>query len=208
MTAEPRRTLIFATRNRGKLAELTSLVAPLGLSVVSVADRPEVPDVEEDGNTFEANATKKARLVAEATGLPSLADDSGLVVDALNGEPGVRSARYAGHRADDRANNARLLAALEGVPSASRAAHFVCVMALADPHGALGQAVRITRGQCAGQILEAPRGAGGFGYDPLFLVPELGQTFAELAPEQKNEISHRARAMAAMGEILRDYFSK
>jgi XTP/dITP diphosphohydrolase len=200
------RTLVFATRNRGKLAELEALVAPLGLAVVSAAALPEAPEVEEDGASFEENAMKKAREVARACGLPALADDSGLEVDALGGAPGVLSARYAGPGANDRANNARLLEDLAAVPEAARTAHFTCVMAFADPAGALGEAIHVTRGRCDGRLLFEPRGEGGFGYDPLFLVPAEGLTFAELPREAKNRISHRARALGAMRGVLEAYF--
>ncbi|MFH2007327.1 MAG: XTP/dITP diphosphatase [bacterium] len=198
-------TLVFATRNRGKLSELRALVKPLGLEVVSAADLG-APDVEEDGLTFEANAAKKALEVSAAVGQPSLADDSGLVVEALRGAPGVRSARFAGPDADDRANNERLLELLRDVPTERRQAHFVCVMAFADPHGTLGEHVELTRGRCNGLIAEAPQGAGGFGYDPLFWVPERGQTFAELPADVKNTISHRAMAMRLMQSFLKRYF--
>jgi XTP/dITP diphosphohydrolase len=138
--------------------------------------------------------------VALATGLPALADDSGLEVDALGGAPGVRSARFAGPGADDRANNQRLLELLSDVPAESRTAHFTCAMALVDPADA--HRTHLARGRCDGRLLDAPRGEGGFGYDPLFLVPELGQTFAELPREVKNRISHRAKALLALGELL------
>jgi XTP/dITP diphosphohydrolase len=161
--------------------------------------------VEEDGETFAANAAKKAREVAAAAGLPALADDSGLEVDALDGAPGVRSARYAGAGHDDAANNRRLLAELAGVPTARRTARFRCAVALADPRGPLGDTVEIREGACAGVILESPRGHNGFGYDPLFLYPELGRTFAELSLEEKGRLSHRARALAAMLPVLRAY---
>ncbi|MDY0000048.1 MAG: XTP/dITP diphosphatase [Polyangia bacterium] len=196
------RKLVFATRNRGKLVELEALVEPLGIQVLSAADLPSLPEVEEDGATFEENAVKKALAVARASGLPSLADDSGLVVDALGGAPGVRSARFAGPSADDRANNEKLLELLGNLPSEERGAHFCCHMALADPASPGGELVHTTSGRCDGQILCAPRGEGGFGYDPLFLVPELGQTFAELPREVKNRISHRAKALLAMRELL------
>jgi XTP/dITP diphosphohydrolase len=199
------RRLVFATRNRGKLAELSALVAPLGLEVISAADLG-APDVVEDGATFAENAIEKARVVAAAVGEPALADDSGLVVDALDGAPGVLSARYAGPQASDADNNRLLLARLAGVPPASRTAHFVCVMAFADPAGALGPGVEVAEGRCHGVLLEAPRGQGGFGYDPLFYVPDRGQTFAELGAEVKNTISHRAVAMSRMQATLRRYF--
>ena len=195
----------MATRNRNKVRELQHLLADLGVEVLSLVDRPEVPDVVEDGDTFAANAVKKAHAVAAATGLPALADDSGLEVDALHGLPGVQSARYAGVGHDDAANNRKLLAALTGVPPARRTARFRCAIALADPTGALGAAVEVREGACEGVILDAPRGANGFGYDPLFLYPELGRTFAELTLEEKSRLSHRARATGAMLPALRAY---
>jgi XTP/dITP diphosphohydrolase len=166
-----------------------------------------VPDVIEDADTFAGNAAKKAREVSAATGLPALADDSGLEVDALGGAPGVYSARYAGAGHDDAANNAKLLAALAGVPSARRTARFRAVLALADVGGALGSEVITADGACEGVILEAPRGTGGFGYDPLFFAPELGMTFAEAGVGRygKRDLSHRARAMQAIKPRLLAY---
>jgi XTP/dITP diphosphohydrolase len=202
------RPLVFATRNRGKLAELRALVP--GVDVLSIVDAEArlgraIPEVVEDADTFAGNAIKKAREVGAATGLPALADDSGLEVDALGGAPGVYSARYAGPEADDAANNAKLLAALAGVPAERRTARFKSVLALADPAGALGDGVITAEGIAEGVVLDAPRGTGGFGYDPLFLFPPLGQTFAELGVGTKNGLSHRARAMAALAPQLTAY---
>ena len=201
--------LVFATRNRGKLTELRELLTDLAgrLEIVSALDL-DLPDVVEDGDTFAANASKKAREVSFATGLPALADDSGLEVDALGGAPGVHSARYAGEPHDDARNNAKLLAALAGVPSARRTARFRSTLALADTAGALGDRVLTADGVCEGTILEAPRGTGGFGYDPLFFSPELGVTFAEAGIGPKNDLSHRARAMRAMRPQLYAYFQE
>lgn len=198
--------IVFATRNRGKLAELEALARPLGLRVVGAAAFPGIPEVEEDGDSFEQNALKKARVIAEETGLPTLADDSGLVVDALGGAPGIHSARFAGAGATDAANNALLLQRLAGTPPVERGAHFECALAFVDPCAAEGTAEHVTRGRCDGQILGAPRGDGGFGYDPLFWVPELEATFAELDQASKNRLSHRARALAAMGPVLLRHF--
>ena len=198
--------LVFASRSHGKLAELRALTADLGLDVVGVAEIAGVPDVVEDGETFVANATKKAIEVSRATGLPALADDSGLEVDALGGEPGVYSARYAGVHGDDAANNRKLLERLAGVPPEQRVARFRCVLALADVAGALGERVISVAGSCEGTILDAPRGAGGFGYDPLFFAPELGMTFAEAGIGPKSGLSHRARAMRALRPELEAYF--
>ena len=161
----------------------------------------------EDADTFAGNAAKKAREVSAATGFPALADDSGLEVDALGGAPGVWSARYAG-TAGDAANNAKLLVALRDVPPERRTARFRAVLALADVSGPLDDAVITAEGVCEGVVLDAPRGTGGFGYDPLFLVPELGQTFAELGVGPKGERSHRARAMQAMRPQLLAYLAK
>jgi XTP/dITP diphosphohydrolase len=202
--------LIFATRNRGKLVELRQLLPEF--SVLSIDEfenthgRP-VPTVSEDGATFLANAEKKAIEVSRATGLPALADDSGLEVDALGGAPGVHSARYAGEHCSDDDNNRKLLAAMTGVDEAKRTARFRAVLALADVTGALGAGTLSAEGTCEGVILTSPRGAGGFGYDPLFFLPALGQTFAELGVGTKNHLSHRAQAMHALVPRLRAYLA-
>ncbi|HUJ63634.1 MAG TPA: RdgB/HAM1 family non-canonical purine NTP pyrophosphatase [Kofleriaceae bacterium] len=199
------RPVVFATRNRGKLVELRELLP--GIAVVA-ADEVGAPEVVEDAATFAGNAAKKAREVSAATGLPALADDSGLEVDALGGAPGVHSARYAGEPADDAANNAKLLAALAGVPPARRTARFRAALALADVRGPLGDRVLASEGTCEGTILTAPRGTGGFGYDPLFFAPELGMTFAEAGVGSKSELSHRARAMRAIRPQLLAYLQQ
>jgi len=212
------RPLVFATRNRGKLVELRALLP--GIEVRSLDDI-HVPDVVEDADTFAGNAAKKAREVSQATGLPALADDSGLEVDALGGAPGVYSARYAGEGPKmerggvpptreevDAANNKKLLAALAGVPSEKRTARFRAVLALADVTGPLGTEVITADGACEGTILEAPRGTGGFGYDPLFFAPELGMTFAEAGVGPKSDLSHRARAMKAIRDRLLAYLKQ
>lgn len=204
--ADPRARLVFATRNPGKVAELRQLLADLeGLEVIAAGDL-DLPDVVEDAETFAGNAIKKAREVSRVTGLPALADDSGLEVDALDGAPGVWSARYAGEPSDDRKNNDKLLRELGGVAPERRTARFRSVLALADVRGRLGAEVLTAEGACEGRILEAPRGTGGFGYDPLFFAPELGVTFAEAGVGPKNDLSHRARAMRAMKPLLREYF--
>ncbi|MCS5695277.1 XTP/dITP diphosphatase [Desulfofundulus thermocisternus] len=190
--------LVLATRNPGKVRELSQLLSPLGYEVLSLEHFPGVPEVVEDGATFKDNAVKKATAVARHTGQLALADDSGLEVDYLGGAPGVRSARFAGEGHDDRANNEKLLRLLAGVPPEKRTARFRCVVAVATPEGK----VLTTEGTCEGIIAEEPRGEGGFGYDPLFYVPSCGKTFAELEPEVKNRISHRGRALALMREIL------
>jgi len=192
------RQIVVATANRGKLREIEEILAPLGLSIASLADYPDFPRVKEDGATFEENAVKKAQATAAFTGTVALADDSGLEVDYLGGAPGVHSARFAGDSADDAANNAKLLGLLEGVPWEKRTARFRCVIAVATPEGE----VITAEGVAEGYILTAPRGAGGFGYDPLFYFPGYGQTFAELPPAVKNQVSHRARALARIKEAL------
>ncbi|MCG8422721.1 MAG: RdgB/HAM1 family non-canonical purine NTP pyrophosphatase [Proteobacteria bacterium] len=202
--------LVFATRNRGKVAELRQLLRDLRIEVFSLHDLEalgaNVSDVVEDGDTFLANATKKARQVSRETGLPALADDSGLEVDALGGGPGVHSARYAGTGASDADNNTRLLHALRDVPDNRRSARFRSSLVLADPTGPMGDELMTAEGVCECRILDRPRGSGGFGYDPLFYVPELGATFAELGIGTKNHRSHRARAMAALKPRLVGYF--
>ena len=201
------RPLVFATRNAGKVVELRQLlpgVFVLGVDEAAARLGREIPDVDEDADTFTGNAIKKAREVSQATGFPALADDSGLEVDALGGAPGVWSARYAGG-GGDAANNAKLLVALTDVPPERRTARFRSVLALADVAGPLGDEVLTAEGSCEGVVLDAPRGTGGFGYDPLFLLPELGQTFAELGVGTKGERSHRARAMQAIRPRLLAY---
>lgn len=192
--------LVVATRNRGKLAELRSLLgAHRGLELLCLSDLPPLPEVVEDGDTFLANAQKKAREVALATRLPTLADDSGLLVDALEGAPGVHSARFAGEQASDDENNTRLLELLAKVPTEDRRARFRCVLALATPDGTLGPH---TEGECEGRIVREPRGAHGFGYDPLFEVEGLGRTMAELSSAEKDDLSHRAVATRRMKDEL------
>jgi XTP/dITP diphosphohydrolase len=171
-----------------------------GLELTDLTRWPEAPEVIEDGRTFEENARKKAHELAQALGHWVLAEDSGLVVPALNGRPGVLSARYAGKQADDAANNARLLAELAPLSDERRSAYYVCSAALADAQGNM-QAV--VEGRCHGTIVKAQRGTGGFGYDPLFLIPEYHRTFGELGPRVKHALSHRARALDRLRPILR-----
>jgi XTP/dITP diphosphohydrolase len=187
--------LLIATGNAGKVREIKAILGGFYDELVSLKDIGLDLHVVEDGDTFEANAVKKALHAAQAAGCDALADDSGLCVEALGGAPGVYSARYSGEDATDGANNAKLLAALEGV--ADRRAKFVSVVALAS-----GGMVTTAYGEVSGVIADAPSGSGGFGYDPLFFVPELGQTFAEIPAEVKNSLSHRARALAALRDKL------
>jgi XTP/dITP diphosphohydrolase len=186
--------VLLATGNAGKLAEIRALVADVPLEWVGLAEFPDVPEAEETGASFAENARLKARHYAAATGLPTLADDSGLVVDALGGEPGVHSARYAGLPRDDAANNRKLVAALAGVPAEQRSARFRCCMAFVHD----GAVALETQGAVEGRIVDTPRGENGFGYDPHFYLPELERTLAELPPAEKNARSHRGRALRAM----------
>lgn len=191
-------TLVLATHNPGKLAELRAMLRELPVDVVSVTDVvPAFAPPVEDGETFEANAYKKARAVAEATQMVTLADDSGLVVDALGGRPGVRSARFAREGATDAENNAALLEALTEVDEAQRTARFRCVIALVDPYADLDKPI-FAEGRCEGVIASGPRGESGFGYDPLFVVTGLDRTYAELDHDEKNKLSHRGKAVAAL----------
>jgi XTP/dITP diphosphohydrolase len=189
------RRLLLASGNPGKLVELQALLRGLPVEVVS---RPDLPDVAETGETFVENAILKAHAAALWSGEWALADDSGLEVDALDGAPGVLSHRYAGPDATDAERNARLLAELAGVPDARRTARFRCAVALAAPDGRVWTA----EGTCEGKIAHAPRGEHGFGYDPIFRLPDLNRTMAELLPAEKNHLSHRARALTAMAEII------
>jgi XTP/dITP diphosphohydrolase len=183
--------LIVATKNRGKLVEFAQLLGGLPFEVSSLADYPDFPDIDETGTTFAENAAIKAEAVALATGQLALADDSGLEVDALGGRPGVYSARYAGAVSSDDANNRKLLEELAGIPAGERTARFRSVIAIAGPD----RQTQWAEGTIEGVIGQAPSGEGGFGYDPLFFVPERGKTFAQMTTAEKNSISHRARAM-------------
>jgi XTP/dITP diphosphohydrolase len=192
---------VLATSNRGKVAELSALLAEAGLAIrVTAQSELGVSSPPETGLTFVENALLKARHAARSTGLPAIADDSGLVVPALGGAPGVRSARYAGDETDDRANVAKLLAALAA--PLDRSAHFYCVLVALERFD--DPAPLIAIGSWAGQIAAAPRGSGGFGYDAVFLVPELGCTAAELTPEEKNRRSHRGAALGRMVELVKN----
>jgi XTP/dITP diphosphohydrolase len=191
--------LLLATRNAGKIREMRDLLASLDVQLETLFSHPEAGEIEETGETFEDNARLKAVHAARATGLWAVAEDSGLCVDALGGNPGVRSARYSGVHGDDEANNAKLLREMEG--KTERRARYVCVLCLARPDG---EVLVTTRGVCEGEIATAARGSGGFGYDPLFLPERIpGPTMAELHPEQKNLISHRGQGLHAFLPLLR-----
>jgi len=189
-----RQLLVLATRNAGKTREILEFLRDFPVEIKNLDDFGPIPSVEEDGTTFDENAYKKASFTAKVLGLPALADDSGLEVEALGGAPGVHSARYAGTYSTDAENNARLLREMEG--KTNRAAAFVCVISIAVPSG-----VALTyEARCEGLIAEAPGGNKGFGYDPLFYYPPLNRTFAELSAEEKNRASHRGKALAELKE--------
>ena len=193
--------MLVATHSEHKLRELRELLHPAHAELVSLDDLRIADDPVEDGETFRTNAAIKARFGLRATGLPTLADDSGLEVDALDGAPGVRTRRYAGEHATDADNNAKLLTALDGVPPTGRGGRYVCVLALAQP----GEPLVYARGTCRGRIASEPRGSGGFGYDPIFEPveePPGGRTFGQWSAEEKNRISHRARAARRMAVRL------
>ncbi len=196
--------VVIASKNDHKAKEIRQLLCGLAVEVLSLRDFPQAPDVVEDGATFAANAMKKARAIAEFTGLTTLADDSGLEVDYLGGRPGVYSARFAGESATDGENNAKLLELMRGVPMESRTARFRCSIALVSQFGH----TRWVDGICPGFILTEEKGAGGFGYDPLFQVPGLGKTFAELPDGEKNKISHRGRALQAALPIIQEWLDQ
>jgi len=191
--------VVVATRNRGKLVEIAALLARADLELVTIDDIAPGAELREEGQTFEDNALAKARQAAAACRLPAIADDSGLEVDALGGAPGVYSARYAGMPSDDARNNGKLLAALAAVVADRRSARFRCAASFVDR----ARGIELVRmGHVDGRILTAARGTGGFGYDPLFLVPALGRTMAELTLVEKNQLSHRARAFHALADAL------
>lgn len=181
--------IVLATRNEGKVREFREILRDFDVDLRSLNDFGPIPEPVEDGDTFDENAYKKAHFTAKVLGLPAISDDSGLVVEALNGAPGVYSARYAGEEAGDRDNIAKLLKEMEGVND--RRAAFECVISLAVPSGP----ALTYEGRCEGTITTEPSGGGGFGYDPVFFSPELGKTFAESSPEEKNRVSHRGRAL-------------
>ncbi len=191
--------IVIATSNKNKIVEIREKFSSIkGLEIVPLSDYKDLPDIVEDADTFQGNALKKARVIRDFTGEISLADDSGLVVDALNGEPGVYSARYGGENATDIDRYKLVLEKMRGVSPEKRGARFVCAIAMALPDGR----EFVTDGSCEGVISTEPAGSGGFGYDPVFYIPELKATMAEISLEQKNRISHRGRALESAYEIF------
>lgn len=199
--------LVVATRNRHKVREIAVLLAEAGLDIEAVTIDQVAPQAElvEDEDTFEGNALAKARQASAACHLPAIADDSGIEVDALGGAPGVRSARWAGEPSDDTRNNDKMLREMAGIPEGKRTARYRCAAAFVD----VARNLEVVRsGACEGTLLAAPRGTGGFGYDPLFLIPSLGKTMAEIDLSEKNRLSHRAVAFRAMAQALREQKNK
>jgi XTP/dITP diphosphohydrolase len=190
--------LIIASKNEGKVREFKEMLEPKGFKVLSLLDLNEAPDVEETGKTFDENAILKAETISNMLKKPVIADDSGLSIDALNGEPGVYSARYAGNEKNDEKNIEKVLEKLKGVPHEQRTARFQCVLALAIP----GQKTITVEGVCEGIITKQPIGQNGFGYDPIFYVQEKGKTMAQLEKKEKNQISHRANALKKLEKII------
>jgi XTP/dITP diphosphohydrolase len=191
--------LVLATRNKGKIVEMTKLLFGSGVRIQSLNDFAEIPEVVEDGNTFEDNALKKARFVSSALGITALADDSGLCVDALSGRPGVLSARYSGPDSDDRHRYLKVLDEMTDIEDPLRTARFVCVLAMVRPNGE----EKVFQGICEGRILKEPRGNGGFGYDPIFYFEEIGMSFGEMDLETKNLVSHRGKALRLFSDFVK-----
>jgi XTP/dITP diphosphohydrolase len=197
--------LVLGSRNKKKLKEMMELLGDLGLDLTDLTPYADAPEVEETATTFVGNATLKASQLAPVLGTWVVGEDSGLVVPALGGEPGVYSARYAGKQGDDAANNSKLLASMANLNGTDRAAYYISTAVLADP---AGKVVAAVEGRCHGVIVSELRGTGGFGYDPLFLVPEYGKTFGELPAEVKKKMSHRAHAFKQLREVLSKILDK
>jgi XTP/dITP diphosphohydrolase len=192
------KTILIATKNKGKAKEFEALFYPKGYKVLTLLDMDDHLDVEETGKTFEENAKLKAETISSYYNLPVLADDSGLMVDALDGRPGIYSARYAGEEKNDEANLQKVLAELKDIPDDERTARFYCALAFAIP----GEETRLYKGTIEGRITKEPKGSNGFGYDPIFYVPSKEKTMAELSADEKNEISHRAQAIRYLANDL------
>ena len=195
------RTIVLASRNKKKTREVSEILAAVGFSVIPVTDFPDIPEVDEDGQTFAENAAKKATQVARQLNQWVIGEDSGLIVDALNGAPGIYSARYSGADATDERNNARLIAELATISDDKRGAGYICSVALSNPQGKIRIACE---GTCSGRILREANGEGGFGYDPYFLIPEYHLTFGQLSSVVKHRLSHRARAFAKFIPLLQN----
>lgn len=198
MRGKKRLDVIVATRNKGKIREIREALKGLSLRIYALSDFKDVPEIEEDGKNFAENALKKARFYSKHLGKLVIADDSGLEVDSLKGSPGIYSARYAGEGASGQKNNQKLLYEMKGIPLSKRGARFKCVIAVASPNGKEA----IAEGECTGRIGFKEGGKGGFGYDPLFMLPRYGKTMAELSLEQKNRISHRGKALRKIRKII------
>lgn len=194
--------IVLASNNQGKIAEFNNIFSELGITIKSLAEFGDMPDIVEDGSTFEENAKKKAETIKNIINIPVIADDSGLMVDYLNGEPGIYSARFAGEEKNDEKNNQKLLSLLEGVNFENRKARFVCAIALAIPN----RETIITRGICEGYIGQEFMGSNGFGYDPLFYLPEYDKTMAEIEAKLKNNISHRSKALKELIKVIDYHF--
>ena len=192
--------LLIATQNDGKINEIRALLKDIPILLLSLSSFPNLPDVLEDGETFRENALKKARIIAHSSGIVTLADDSGLCIDALDGRPGVLSARYGGEGATDAEKCARILNEMEHVAEPLRTARFVCIIALVTPQGEED----VFEGMCEGKITRELRGTAGFGYDPIFYYPDYGCTFAEMDSEAKNSVSHRGRALSGFRNYLKE----
>jgi len=195
-------TIVIASKNKGKIAEIKDMLSDLPIEILSLDQYPDAPDVEESGRTFLENALLKARAISDFTGLPVLADDSGLEVDHLAGGPGIFSSRYAGTGASDSENNEKLLTALKNIPVEQRGASFHCVLVLYWPHGEY----QAFDGQWRGRIGDEYRGSHGFGYDPLFYLPDTGKTVAELTAAEKNTRSHRSQAVQELKKYLQNHY--
>lgn len=195
--------LVIATTNQGKLRELRELLSDLDIHVTSLADYPDAPEVIEDGDSFQANALKKAETIAAFTGKLTMGEDSGLEVEALNNRPGIYSARYSGENATDEKNNQKLMQELQDVPDEKRVARYRSCIALVED----GQTIAIVEGDCVGQIATEARGSNGFGYDPYFIIPQYGKTFGELDPSIKAGMSHRSKALKKVKVMLAEKFA-
>lgn len=193
--------IVVATKNKGKIKEIREVLKGIDAEILSLDEIGLEIEIEEDGRTYSENAVKKAAEVAKRSGRISLADDSGLEIDALNGKPGINSSRFAGINADDRERNLKILEMMKDAPHGKRGARFRCVIAIAEPNGKS----YTCEGVCEGEIAESIRGDKGFGYDPIFIIPEYGKTFGELGPEVKDKISHRAKALEKAKELIKGF---